>query len=69
VGQAPNKNPNFRQGFVVLYVNGVYWIHSNPVYFTKAAGILTPLAVWWFSSNAATILGKAKALPFKVCTN
>lgn len=41
-------------------------IMSKPQYGTNAFGIRIPSGVWLFSSNAATILGNAKAEPFKV---
>jgi hypothetical protein len=63
------KTPIFIGVLFVLNNNAIYLIHSKPVYGTKAAGIRIPSAVWWFSNNEATILGKAKALPFKVWAN
>src|SRR5664280_2307774 len=45
----------------------IYSIISNPVYGINTLGILIPASVWLFSSIAATIRGKASALPFSVC--
>jgi len=41
----------------------------KPVYFWSTSGIVIPVEVWLFSSNAATIRGNAKELPLSVCAN
>ena len=45
---------------------GLYFIISKPVKGTRTAGIFIPSGVWLFSRSAATILGRARALPFSV---
>ena len=44
-------------------------ITSNPMYACNALGMQMPSSVWLFSSNAATIRGKASALPLRVCAS
>ena len=41
-------------------------MYSKPVYGTNTSGMRIPLSDWLFSKIAATILGKANALPFRV---
>src|SRR6056300_413802 len=52
---------------VTLNKNIGYEIMSKPVYGCKTFGILMPSGVWQFSKIPANTLGKAKALPFRVC--
>ena len=40
---------------------------EKPVYGINTSGITMPFLVWKFSIIVAKILGKAKALPLRVC--
>ena len=46
-----------------------YFIRSNPVKGTSAAGMRMPSGVWLFSSSAATMRGRASELPLRVWAN
>ena len=75
-----NRSPNLNRikrppGISLLQVAGrsfspyyiyPYFIISKPQYGTNAFGMRMPSGVWLFSSNAATMRGKASAEPFNV---
>src|ERR1700752_5610 len=63
------NNMRFLSSFHSVRNDMDYFIVSNPQYGISTFGILIPSAVWLFSNRQATILGNARALPFRVCAN